>query len=294
MDINWLRDFICLGRTLNFTRAADERNITQSAFSRRIKSLESWIGVPLIDRANFPVRLSQAGEQFLPVAKEAIARLSESRQAIRDQDQGNKKFVRFAVLHTISVNYLAPRIEELEQKIANLRTRVISDSLSTCCQLLDEGAVEFLLCYRHAEVNPVLDEANFARKDILVDRLIPVAQKEAAITNEWILPGHRNNTIPYLAYESSSFLGEVVEHIIGKKHVHLNVRYMDGLVEALKRRLLAGGGIAWMPYTAIRKELENDELVAVGDTKWETPLVLSLYCAPDKINNASTEVWQQF
>ena len=253
MDINWLRDFICLGRTLNFTRAADERNITQSAFSRRIKSLESWIGVPLIDRANFPVRLSQAGEQFLPVAKEAIARLSESRQAIRDQDLGNKKFLRFAVLHTISVNYLAPKIEELEQKITNLRTRVISDSLSTCCQLLDEGAVEFLLCYRHAEVNPVLDEVNFARKDILVDRLIPVAQKEAATLNKWMLPGHRNNTIPYLAYESSSFLGEVVEHTIGKKHVHLNIRYMDGLVEALKRRLLAGGGIAWMPHTAIKK-----------------------------------------
>ncbi len=51
MDLNWLRDFECLGRTLNFTRAAEERNITQSAFSRRIKALESWVGLPLVDRA---------------------------------------------------------------------------------------------------------------------------------------------------------------------------------------------------------------------------------------------------
>ncbi|WP_085899381.1 LysR family transcriptional regulator [Kiloniella majae] len=294
MDINWLRDFVCLGRTLNFTRAADERNITQSAFSRRIKSLESWIGVPLVDRANFPIRLSHAGEQFLPVAKEAIVRLSEARQSIRDQDQGNIKFVRFAVLHTISVHYLAPRIEELEQSIQDLRIRVISDSLSTCCQLLDEAACEFLLCYRHAEVNPVLDEANFARKDILIDQLVPVAEKNTAILNKWTLPGQRSKNVPYLAYESSSFLGEVVEHIIGKKSAHLDIRYMDGLVEALKRRLITGGGIAWMPYSAIKTELEDGQLITVGDEKWETPLILSLYCAPDKIDTIAKEVWKQF
>ena len=58
MDINWLGDFACLARTLNFTRAAEERNITQSAFSRRIKSLENWLGVPLIQRSSYPVQLT--------------------------------------------------------------------------------------------------------------------------------------------------------------------------------------------------------------------------------------------
>ncbi|MGB7318893.1 MAG: LysR family transcriptional regulator, partial [Planktotalea sp.] len=66
MDLNWLGDFECLARTLNFTRAATERNITQSAFSRRIKALESWVGAPLINRAHYPVQLTDAGAQFLP------------------------------------------------------------------------------------------------------------------------------------------------------------------------------------------------------------------------------------
>ena len=58
MDINWLIDFVCLGRTLNFSRAAEERNVTQSAFSRRIKSLESWVG----HVAHRPVELSGAAD----------------------------------------------------------------------------------------------------------------------------------------------------------------------------------------------------------------------------------------
>ncbi len=227
---------------------------------------------------------------------EAATRVSssESRSLAGSSATDDTAVVRFAVLHTISVHYLAPRIEELEQSIKDLRIRVISDSLSTCCQLLDEAACEFLLCYRHAEVNPVLDEANFARKDILIDQLIPVAEKKTAELNQWILPGIRIKPIPYLAYESSSFLGEVVEHIIGNKSAHLDIRYMDGLVEALKRRLITGGGIAWMPYSAIKTELENGTLVSVGSEKWETPLILSLYCAPDKIDTIAKEVWKQF
>ena len=196
MDLNWLRDFECLGRTLNFTRAAEERNITQSAFSRRIKALESWVGLPLVDRATYPVRLSEAGAQFLPVAKAAIADLAESRQMIRDQDRGDRQQIRFSVLHTISVHYLASRIDAFEREIPHLRTRVISDSLSACCQLLHDGAVEFLLCYRHADVSPSIDEAEFSRKDILTDRMIPVAERHAAKRAEWRLPGRAGQDLP--------------------------------------------------------------------------------------------------
>ena len=145
VDTNWLWDFECLARTLSFTRAARERNITQSAFSRRIKALESWVGLPLINRATYPVQLTEAGRQFLPVAKAAVSQLSEARQTIRDADRGDSRFVRIASLHTISVYFLAPRIEKLQKTIPDLRTRVVSDSLSTCCELLVEGAVDLLL-----------------------------------------------------------------------------------------------------------------------------------------------------
>ncbi|MFL5159126.1 MAG: LysR family transcriptional regulator, partial [Microvirga sp.] len=59
MEIKWLEDFISLANTLSFSRAAEERHVTQSAFSRRIKQLETWLGVPLVDRATFPAHLTQ-------------------------------------------------------------------------------------------------------------------------------------------------------------------------------------------------------------------------------------------
>lgn len=291
LDLNWLRDFECLARTLNFTRASDERNITQSAFSRRIKALENWVGLPLVNRATYPIQLTEAGEQFLPVALGAISQLSESRQSIRDADRGDRRFIRFSALHTISVNYLASRIEELQRQIIDLRTRVVSDSLSTCCELLVEGAVDVLLCYYHHSVSPMIDETAFVRKDLLTERLIPVAAAEPARLNGWDLANQSGPSVPYLAYERSSFLGMVVENTVDRKPLNAETIYVDGLVETIKRRLMTGSGFAWMPETAISVELAEGALVPIGDDKWGTTLTISALSNPTTLDATARELW---
>lgn len=293
MDLNWLRDFECLARTLNFTRAANERNITQSAFSRRIKALESWVGLPLINRATYPVQLTEAGEQFLPVAFDAISQLTETRQTIRDADKSDSRFIRFSVLHTISVNYLANRIEELQLQMPDLHTRVVSDSLSTCCELLIEGAVDIMLCYYHQTVSPRIDETAFTRKDLLTDLLIPVAAAEAVHRNAWDLDRTGGPPIPYLAYEQSTFLGMVVEQTVGQRPLNTDTIYVDGLVETIKRRVLKGSGFAWMPKTAISEELSEGLLVPIGQEKWHAQLTIAALANPATFGPIAQRFWAQ-
>lgn len=291
MDLNWLRDFECLARTLNFTRAADERNITQSAFSRRIKALESWVGSPLVNRATYPIQLTSAGAQFLPVAQGAVSQLVEQRQAIRDADRGDARFVRFSALHTISVNYLASRIENMQSEIPDLRTRVVSDSLSTCCELLVEGAVDIMLCYYHAAVSPRIDEAAFTRKNILTDRLVPVASSEAVCIEGWDLNVPTRKTIPYLAYEQSSFLGMVVSSTVDRHPFNAETIYIDGLVETIKRRVLKGSGFAWMPETAIATELADGTLVQIGDERWCASLTIAALADTTAFGPLAQALW---
>lgn len=291
MDLNWLRDFECLARTLNFTRAADERNITQSAFSRRIKALESWVGLPLVNRATYPIQLTDAGRQFLPVALGATTQLAESREAIRDAEGGDSRFVKFSVLHTISVNYLASRIESMQSRIPALRTRVISDSLSSCCERLIDGAVDIMLCYYHSSVSPRIDEAAFARKDILTEGLIPVAAANRVADQGWDLSKTNDVPIPYLAYERSSFLGMVVDSTVGQKPMNVDTIYVDGLVETIKRRMLDGSGFAWMPETAIKSELAEGVLVPIGDQSWSTRLTLAALANPATFTPQAKAFW---
>ena len=75
MDVSWLQDFLALAETGNFSRAAARRNITQPAFSRRIRLLEDWVGAPLVDRSTHQAALTPAGERFRPAAIEVLRRL---------------------------------------------------------------------------------------------------------------------------------------------------------------------------------------------------------------------------
>ena len=291
MDLNWLRDFECLARTLNFTRASNERNITQSAFSRRIKALENWVGLPLVNRATYPIQLTEAGQNFLPTAKAAIAQLTESRQSIRDADRGDTRFVRISALHTISINYLAHQIERIQKEIPELRTRVISDSLSTCCELLLEGAVDIMLVYYHQYVSPKIDDTGFERKDLLSDKLIPVAARDAAQRQGWHLSNRDGAPIPHLAYEQSSFLGQVIENSISIEALNIETIYIDGLVETIRRRLLQGSGVAWMPQTAVETELQNGSLVAIGDQSLNISVTISALANPTYVDDSARKMW---
>jgi len=72
MELKWLEDFVSLARTGSFSRSAEERHVTQSAFSRRIQALETWLVVSLIDRSAYPTTLTAAGRAFRETAEEAV------------------------------------------------------------------------------------------------------------------------------------------------------------------------------------------------------------------------------
>ena len=52
MNLIWLDDFLTLASSGSFSRAAQERHMTQPAFSRRIRALEEWLGTELFDRSS--------------------------------------------------------------------------------------------------------------------------------------------------------------------------------------------------------------------------------------------------
>jgi DNA-binding transcriptional LysR family regulator len=89
METKWLEDFLSLARTLNFSRSADERFVTQPAFSRRIKALEVWVGVPLVDRNSYPVELTKAGLAFKEVAEETLRCLYKGRDEVGSIDNSS-------------------------------------------------------------------------------------------------------------------------------------------------------------------------------------------------------------
>ena len=60
MDLRWLDDVLVLLEEGNLTRAAERRNVTQPAFSRRIRAFEDWLGSPIISRESNKITANPA------------------------------------------------------------------------------------------------------------------------------------------------------------------------------------------------------------------------------------------
>ena len=103
MDCAWLEDFLALVDGGHFSRAAEQRGITQPAFSRRVRALEEWVGSPLFDRDSQPVTLTPAGLRFRPVAEETLRRLYQGREAAREAGRHAAETLRFAATQALSL-----------------------------------------------------------------------------------------------------------------------------------------------------------------------------------------------
>jgi LysR family transcriptional regulator, glycine cleavage system transcriptional activator len=102
-----VRAFEAVARHGNFTRAAVELNMTQSAVSYQIKLLESFIGAPLFVREARGVRLNERGLSLAPLVARSLADLG---QGFRAASEHAGTVLTISTMQTLAGNWLAPRI----------------------------------------------------------------------------------------------------------------------------------------------------------------------------------------
>lgn len=192
MEIRWLQDFLSLVECGSFTRAAELRHSSQSAFSRRIQSLEQWVGTPLVDRGAFPARLTAAGEQFRGQAADILGRMLALRHVL--QGQPAPDVVRMALPYALATTSLpgwwAEWIAE-EPLGAVIETGGVQDIFAS----LAAGTVDMIVSVSSARQPIVLEPRQFDRITLCHDRLRPYAPTPCVVhppcANGQAGPGHR-------------------------------------------------------------------------------------------------------
>ncbi len=150
MELKWLEDFFAFARFNSFSRAADSRNVTQSGFSRRIRSLEEWMGTELVDRSKYPAALTPAGKIVAESVPEIIGNLYSLRAAIRDQHRMPGNSVRIAAGHTLSSNFLPSWLTGLTARFGpDVCARIVASNVHDSVQSLVNGGCAPLCRKQH-------------------------------------------------------------------------------------------------------------------------------------------------
>ena len=111
--LNWLRAFEAAARHLSFTQAAVELNVTQSAVSQHVRSLEAFLGRELFIRRTRALILTEAGANYLPTIREAFGILASGTRAFLGGDRGSSLLVQCNL--AFSTFWLVPRLAGLMQ-----------------------------------------------------------------------------------------------------------------------------------------------------------------------------------
>jgi DNA-binding transcriptional LysR family regulator len=237
MELWQLRTFRVVAETLNFTRAAERLNLTQSAVSHQIKALETELGEPLFIRAKRGVKLTQAGKAAL----EYVERMLDDAEALKERVSGREHTpvgrVRAAAATQAFVHLFAPLFEsfmrehqgvELSFRTTASTDQTVTDILngasdvgfasmpvySPALQVTELFEDELVLIVGHAHKLASRLEATV--KEIESERLI-LFERGASIRRSTEDFFKRVNISPELALESNDtyFIKLMVEHGLG-------------------------------------------------------------------------------
>lgn len=126
-DLNDYLALVAVARERNFTRAAAQSGISQSALSRTIRALEERMGFPLLVRTTRSVSLTDAGERLVSVVEPLLAEIHNEVESLRDAAQGVAGTVRITATDTDARRYVWPRVKSLLQHYPKIRIELIND-----------------------------------------------------------------------------------------------------------------------------------------------------------------------
>ncbi len=257
MDINQLEVLVAVAKEKSFSRAADKLDRTQPAISQAIRRLEAEIGETLFDRSSKDGTLTLAGEVLLDYASQMLNLRRNAQDAIREmRDLQKGKVTISANEHTVF--YLLPVIQEFKKLHPLIKVDVRRGVASRIPKEITAREVE-------------LGVISFTPKDpslrslaVLTDRLILVtkpghhlaARGEVAISD---LAGES-----FVAHNAPSPYRQKVIAAFEKHRTKLNITIELPTLEAIKRLVERGAGVALVPKLTAEAELAAGTLAAVN------------------------------
>jgi DNA-binding transcriptional LysR family regulator len=141
MEMHQVRYFLAVARTLNFTRAADECNVSQPSLTRAIKQLEAELGGDLFRRER-PTQLTELGQRMHPLLKQCFEAAVGARSLASAFKSGEVGALRIALTHAVDLSLLIPFLNQIRRQFNRLELKFLRGDSREVAEMLKKGDAE--------------------------------------------------------------------------------------------------------------------------------------------------------
>ena len=165
MEMQQVRYFLGVARTLNFTRAAEECNVTQPALTRAIKQLEDELGGELIRREGRNTHLTDLGNRMLPLLQQCYESALTAKTLATKIKKGEVSSLSIAVSRTLDLELILSALAEMHRSFPGIQLKLRRGTGAQIAAMLKNGEVHLAIggpmgeSWDRLEVWPMFSEA---------------------------------------------------------------------------------------------------------------------------------------
>jgi DNA-binding transcriptional LysR family regulator len=281
MDINQLEVLIAVANERGFSRAADKLYRTQPAISQAIRRLEEEVGEQLFDRSSKDGTLTASGQVLLKYAQQIINLRRDAKLAVKELKDLQRGKVTLGA-NEYTVMYLLPVISVYRVRHPHIKIEVKRDLASRIPSEVLKRDVEIgIVSFRPND--PALQTV-----PVVTDELALIVAPDHSLAGKRIVSVRELGVESFIAHNVRSPYREKVVQTFEKHRTPLNISMELPTLEAIKRFVEQGMGVALVPRLAAQAEIDRGQVVAipVREMRLERKLYL-IYRKGAKLSHAA-------
>lgn len=248
MEMQQVRYFLAVARTLNFTRAAEQCNVSQPALTRAIKLLEDELGGDLIRREGRLSHLTDLGRRMLPLLEQCHESALTAKALATSLKKGEIAMLNVAVANSVDIALLMPALSEMYGAFPELLLKLKRGDATAIRHMLEKGAVDIAIGGSFGESSERL--GSWRMFDDYFD-IVVSAEHDLARANEAALAPARLREQRLLLHKGVDATDAEIERLTRAGLSLINVHEVDSLAD-LETLVRARFGIGLTLASALR------------------------------------------
>jgi DNA-binding transcriptional LysR family regulator len=264
LDLGQIEAFVQVAQHRSFSKAADALFLTQPSVTARIQSLERDLGEALFERNGRGVRLTEMGGTFLPFARRALKALQEGRDALegmRNLDIGTLKLGSALTVST----YVLPKI--LKQYCAAYPGVEVSVHTGRSEQVLQMVLNDDV----HCALERTVQHPEIVTIPLYEDDLALVASPDHRFARTGTASIEDVGREPLILFDKGSSYNQLIQGVFRQHGIVPRTLMELDTIEATKKMVEEGLGIALLPKVSTEREIEQARLRLISVTDAAMP-----------------------
>lgn len=276
VNLFFLKTFVDVVKNGSFSIAAERNFITQPAVSQHIKIIEQKLGAHLLQRKSKKVCLTAEGETFFKFAVNILELYTEAKQRVKELQPGQNETIRIISIYSIGLYRIQQVVRRVLKKYPYTNFQVeYAHSNYIYEKIFDQSADFGFVAYPEKKRGLMMHV--FAQ-----EKLVLVQSRQRPVLKQKNISLADLNEKKFLAFSSKSPTGSHISDFLKSKSTHPRIVHEYDNIETLKNSVELGLGCAFLPESAVQKELQKCIFEIVSIKKLQLKRPLGIICLDGK------------